>query len=273
MPDCGWPHRIAVSIQVEGVDLFECHAMPDDPSKHRYKQKHPNLTDDSDMFCSEDVCYISAPAIGAPFGVKIHRERDFNHISHHLGYLIIIDGREMCFVHETGENTKRGLFHKVVENTFIRRSDTEKFEKHVFRFQDAEQHEDRDRKDENGHPVVGTIEVKAFHLRKSIVIPPMTAQEYYNLYRKVWDGKPVCAGDLPQIDEYSKRAVRADREDVKKDTINFVNSIGKTWASSGKHWPNFSVLFKDEDLEKFDDLRTRAAMTDHFASFKFRYRI
>lgn len=39
------------------------------------------------------------------------------------------------------------------------------------------------------------------------------------------------------------------------------------------HWPDFKVLFKDEDLEKFDDVRTRAVMTDHFASFKFRYRI
>ncbi|KAI4595361.1 hypothetical protein KJ359_007036 [Pestalotiopsis sp. 9143b] len=271
MPDCGWPHRIRVSIQVQGVDLFECWAMPDDPSKHRYKQKNPALTEDSDMYCTEDLCYISPPAIGAPFGVRIHRERDFNHISHHVGYLIIIDGREMCFVHETSENTKRGLFHKVVEKTFIRRSDTEKFKEHQFRFQDAKQHEDLDRKDENGHPVVGTIEVKAFHLLKSIVIPPMTAQEYFVPFGKVWDGRPVFPDDLPQIDEYSKRAVRTDREDVKKE--NFVISIGKTWASSGMHWPDFKVLFKDEDLEKFDDVRTRAVMTDHFASFKFRYRI
>ncbi|KAK6214612.1 hypothetical protein LQW54_004120 [Pestalotiopsis sp. IQ-011] len=67
--------------------------------------------------------------------------------------------------------------------------------------------EDRDRKDENGHPVVGTIEVKAFHLHKSVVIPPMTGQEYSSRYGKVWNGRPVCPGDLPQIDEYSKRAV------------------------------------------------------------------
>lgn len=36
-------------------------------------------------------------------------------------------------------------------------------------------------------------------------------------------------------------------------------------------WPDFGVLFKD--IEKFDDIRTRAAIHDHFASFKFRYRI
>ncbi|KAI4598122.1 hypothetical protein KJ359_003931 [Pestalotiopsis sp. 9143b] len=67
--------------------------------------------------------------------------------------------------------------------------------------------EDRDRKDENDHPVVGTIEVKAFHLRKSILIPPMTVQAYFSRYGKVWNGRPAYPGDLPQIDEYSERVV------------------------------------------------------------------
>ncbi|KAI0141982.1 hypothetical protein BJ166DRAFT_597352 [Pestalotiopsis sp. NC0098] len=275
MPDCGWPHRITVAIQVQGEDLFECRAMPDDPTKHREQRDHPNLAEGSKMYCTEDVCYISPPGIGTAFGVRIHRHRDFKHISHHIGYLIIIEGRDMCFVHETGGNTENGLFHKVVEETFIRRSDNEKFEKHAFRFQDAKRHEDRDRKDENGHPLVGTIEVRAYHLHKSVVVPAVTGGEgegmSLNQYDDPLKGRSVGSVDLDEIDEYSKRAVRADREIVKDTTYRFVNTMSKTWASSGMHWPDFGVLFKD--IEKFDDIRTRAAIHDHFASFKFRYRI
>ncbi|KAI0151143.1 hypothetical protein BJ166DRAFT_501286 [Pestalotiopsis sp. NC0098] len=113
---------------------------------------------------------------------------------------------------ETQHNTGRAQqqFHQQFTE-FRVHSDNDKFEKHVFRFQDAKHHEDRDRKDEAGHPLVGTIEVRAYHLHKSVVVPAVTGGEgegmSLNQYDDPLKGRSVGSVDLDEIDEYSKRAV------------------------------------------------------------------
>lgn len=68
----------------QAVDTFECRAMPDDPSKHRYQRDHPNLAEGSKMYCSEDVCYISAHDADDVF--KCFRLE--NILQTHSGYMI-----------------------------------------------------------------------------------------------------------------------------------------------------------------------------------------
>ncbi|ETS84472.1 hypothetical protein PFICI_02497 [Pestalotiopsis fici W106-1] len=242
MPFITGQHQLGVTVQVNGQDLPEY--TPLFQEGNWCIEGEPHEVPAGVKLEYHQVTRFIEGRPGQKLAVKIERPRGFVHRGHHVGYFIEIDGQPECFVHERGWNTGRS-FKKVMDGIHWRGTVGGPFTRREFQFSDLTNGPGNRGKDEEGIENMGTIKVQAFHMEKSIMMEPGT--EYL-----------VSDRDLYYVDQLSDRTLRSDRQTL-QDTEMLVEGLNVPWIS-------------DRYIDTLPDRRSRLAISQPFATFKFRYR-
>ncbi|KAF7537786.1 hypothetical protein G7054_g3483 [Neopestalotiopsis clavispora] len=245
MPITDGPQWLNVTVQVNGRDLPEYGTLANEGNLRIDGEPH-EVPDGMIMEFHKLTRFIEGRP-GQKFSIKIDRPEEFVHQFHHVGYYIEIDGQPECFVHERGWNAGRP-FEKVIDCIYWRATVNGPFTHREFFFSDLSNGPGNRGKDDDGINKMGLIEVQAFHMSRSVRMPP-------NAEHIVTDN------DLYYMDQLSDRTLRTDREAILKK----FNEL----RVSGIHVP-FPETFPQADI--LPDLRSRKGISAPFATFKFRYR-